>query len=190
MTMQLPRRLPGALFEPRFAAAAVAALSAAVLGTALLMQYVGGLAPCPLCITQRWPYVATIALGLLALVPLLTAGARRLLLGLAAAAFFVGSGIALYHAGVELGWFAGPAACANVAVTGNTIEELRRSLMAAPVVRCDEVAWSMFGISIAGYNAIAAAGLGIYAALAALLPFRAAGGNAQPGPDGREPRTT
>jgi disulfide bond formation protein DsbB len=35
-----------------------------------------------------------------------------------------------------------------------TIEELRRQLEATPVVRCDEPAWTLFGISMAGYNVL------------------------------------
>ncbi len=38
-------------------------------------------------------------------------------------------------------------------------QDLMAALEKAPVVRCDEVAWSLFGISMAGWNAILSAGL-------------------------------
>src|SRR5215208_2402769 len=42
----------------------VLAASAVVLGTALLSQYWGGLAPCELCLLQRWPWGVAITISL------------------------------------------------------------------------------------------------------------------------------
>ncbi len=139
--------------------ALIALASIAVLGTALASQYLGGLAPCELCIAQRWPYVFTIAAGLAAWAVPGGRAARRWLVGACAIAFAIGGAIAVYHAGVEYGWFAGPTACSGAATTADTIEELRRQLLAQPVVRCDEPAWTLFGVSMAGYNAVASAAL-------------------------------
>jgi len=72
----------------------------------------------------------------------------------------VGAGLGGYHAGVEWGFWAGPTACAGGAgVGGQSAEALLAQIMAAPVVRCDEVAWSLLGLSMAGWNALASAGL-------------------------------
>ena len=68
---------------------------------------------------------------------------------------------------IEYGLIAGPTACTGLA-GGDSLEELRRNLMNAPVVRCDEAPWSLFGISLAGYNFLASAVLAAYAGLAAL----------------------
>src|SRR6202790_4146914 len=84
--------------------------SGVVLGAALLSQYWGGLAPCELCLLQRWPWAAAIALSLVALL----AGSRPALPWVAlvlAAVFAVGGAFAFYHVGVEQKWFAGPSAC-------------------------------------------------------------------------------
>jgi len=161
--------LPGRLLAPRTAAGVAALASAGLLAAVLAMQYLGGLAPCSLCLLQRWPHAAVIPLGLLALVPVMPAGARRALLGLIALAFATTAGIGFYHAGVEYGWFAGPTACTGT-VGGATLEELRRNLMAAQVVRCDEVPWALFGISLAGYNALVSAALAAFAGWAAIRP--------------------
>ncbi len=155
------------LLDAANAPAAILAASIAVLGTALAAQYWGGLAPCELCLYQRWPYAVAIALSLAGLVALRGRSARRRLTGLCAAAFAVGAGIAFYHAGVEQGWFAGPATCSGVGIDARSIEELKRLLEAAPVVRCDEIPWSMFGISLAGYNFIVSAALAVASAIAA-----------------------
>lgn len=137
----------------RLAGLATALLSAAILGAALLSQYVGGLQPCVLCVYQRWPYVATILLGLagFALARRHPATAR-IMLGLAGLVFLGGGGIAGFHVGVEQGWWQGTSGCGAPTGGAMTLEDLRAQVLAAPVVRCDEVPWSLLGISMAGYN--------------------------------------
>jgi disulfide bond formation protein DsbB len=140
----------------------IAVASAAMLIAALAMQYVGGLPPCALCHWQRYAYIASGVIGLAAWF-----GARRLLIALAGVAFLVGAGIAVYHAGVEWKIFAGPSGCTGTVTGAQTLEELRRQLTQAPVIRCDEAPWTLFGISIAGYNALISAALAVYAFAAA-----------------------
>jgi disulfide bond formation protein DsbB len=128
--------------------------STAVLGSALLSQYWGGLAPCELCLLQRWPWVAAMVIALIAIFI-----ARRTTLPwvtlLLAAVFAVGSALALYHIGVERHWFAGPQACTGAATTATTVEELKAFLKTQQPIRCDEPAWSLWGISLAGWNLLA-----------------------------------
>ena len=80
--------------------------SLALLAGALAFQYLGGLAPCPLCIDQRWPHAIAIGLGLL-----LLAWPKRALAVLAGLTVLVGAGIAGYHVGIEQGWWPGPTTC-------------------------------------------------------------------------------
>lgn len=151
----------------RSAALMVFAASAAILLGAFVFQYVDGLQPCILCWWQRYPYMATIVLSLAAaaIAPTRPPLARTLL-GLSAVAFLVGAGIAAFHVGVEQHWWAGTAECgANFGPAGS-VDELRRRLLAQSVVRCDEVVWSLFGISMAGYNfllSLALAGFAVHA---------------------------
>jgi disulfide bond formation protein DsbB len=127
------------------------------------MEYGFGVAPCSLCVLQRWPHGIVILLGIVAFVPAVSDGGRRALLLLCAAAFATTAGIGIYHVGVEQGIFAGPSACSG-GITGDSVEELRRKLMAAPVIRCNEVAWSLFGVSLAGYNVLASGALAVFSA--------------------------
>jgi len=153
----------------RLPAAAVALGSAAVLGTALAFQHLGGLAPCVLCYWQRYPYWAAIPLA--AAAAIVVPRDRRIgaaLLGLAAAALATTAAIAAFHVGVEQKWWEGMSACGGTQGPSASLEELRARLLAAPVVRCDEPAWTLFGVSMAGYNFLAAT------ALAALAGFGAA----------------
>ncbi len=136
----------------------------AVLLTALAFEHIGGLAPCPLCLMQRWAYYAAIPLLFLALV-LNSTGQR----GLAAAIFFVvamaflaNAGLAVYHAGVEWKYWPGPDTCAGNALAplssgGGT--GVLSGLGDVRVIRCDEPAWQLFGLSMAGWNAIVCLGL-------------------------------
>lgn len=75
------------------------------------------------------------------------------ILSACALALVAGAGIAAYHVGVEQKWWLGTDACAALSGLGaKTVEELREVLLRTPVARCDEVSWSMFGVSMAGYN--------------------------------------
>lgn len=135
---------------------------ALVLGAALFSQFVGGLTPCEMCVWQRWPHAAAIALAALALLLGRGRGAATFF-GLAAVALAVGSGLGVFHAGVELGWWEGPTACSGGPATGLSAAEFVERLKAAPLVRCDVVAWSFLGVSMAGWNAILSAGLALVA---------------------------
>lgn len=132
-----------------------------MLGAAFAFQHLGGLDPCVLCVYQRWPWVAVIAAGVLALLAARHAGPARVMLGLAAIAMLTGAGIAGFHVGVEQQWWAGTSECGGVTGQAKTVEELKAQLLATPVTRCDEITWSLFGISMAGWNLIVSAAGGV-----------------------------
>ena len=161
------------LLSPRLSTLALLAVSAAVLGSALISQYIGGLEPCVLCIYQRVPYAATISLAIIGIVISRSPRKVSAVHGLATIAFLIGAGIAAYHVGVEQQWWAGTAECTGAAAgSAQSVDELRAQIMSAPAVRCDEVAWSLFGISMAGYNFLVSLVLAAFAALAARANFQ------------------
>jgi disulfide bond formation protein DsbB len=129
--------------------------SLAMLAGAFAFQYIGGLAPCHLCLLQRWPHAAAVAIGLLAL-----AVPGRLLPLAGAAAALTTAGIGLYHTGVERLWWAGPTSCSAGSIAGLDVKDLLDpTIVVAPVVRCDEVAWQMLGLSMASWNVVVSLGL-------------------------------
>jgi len=141
--------------RPIYWAYLAAAGSAGLLLGALFFQYVLGMAPCQLCIWQRWPHLAAAGAG--ALLWLIPTPALVLLGALAAA---TSGGIGLYHAGVEQGWFEGPSACSGGAgIMDQSVDDLLNFEQAAPVVRCDEIPWEFLGVSMAGWNAVLSLGL-------------------------------
>lgn len=163
------------MLDSRTIAALILAASLGALASAMIAEYVLELAPCPLCIYQRWPYVAT---ALLAALAMATRGRwPALLIGLGCLVFAGESVLAFYHAGVEQGWFEGLAACAGAGETPATLEALRAQLLEGPPPpRCDQPAWTLFGISMAGYNVIYAAVLAGFSAAAAVIMAKRARG--------------
>ena len=146
------------IVTPRAFAGFVLIASAIVLGSALLSQYWGGLAPCELCLLQRWPWAAAIVISLVALV----AGSRPALPWVAlvlAIVFALSVGFAFYHVGVEQHWFAGPSACTASGGGALTLEEMKRQIIGTAPVLCDRVQWSLFGVSLAGWNLLASLGM-------------------------------
>jgi len=137
----------------------VLVVSVAVLGSVLVSQYWGGLAPCELCVLQRWPWVASIVISAIGI----RVSSRLALSWVAltlAAVFAVGSVLAFYHVGVERHWFAGPSACTGAATAADTVEALKARILGQMPVRCDEPAWSLWGISLAGWNLLASLVMG------------------------------
>ena len=154
--------MPASVRSPASSLARLLALLVPVglLGGALGSQYLGGLNPCEMCYWQRWPHAAAIVLaGAAFLLPAASARAR-MLTGVAALAIAISGAIGVFHAGVELGWWQGLTRC----TAGGAIS--LDDLMQVPLIRCDQVQWSLLGISMAGWNAILSLGA---AALIGLL---------------------
>ncbi|KIC37473.1 disulfide bond formation protein B [Leisingera sp. ANG-M7] len=130
--------------------------SAALLLGALGFQYIGEMAPCKLCYWQRYPHAAAAGIGVLALI---IPGAVLPYLGALAA--LATAGVGAYHTGVERGWWEGPTTCTSGPIDGLSPDQLMEQIMAAPLVRCDEVPWEMLSLSMASWNAIASFGLAL-----------------------------
>jgi disulfide bond formation protein DsbB len=119
------------------------ATPAALLAGAYIGQYAFGLYPCELCWWQRYAHFAALALALVSVV----AAPKRLWIALAGLAILVAGLLGAYHAGVEYKWWEGVTTCSSTAA-GNSLEDI----LNAPLIRCDEPQWTLFGISLAGFN--------------------------------------
>ena len=130
---------------------------AGLLGGAFLFQ-LAGYAPCAMCLWQRWPHGAAILLGVLALSGI----APRALAGLGALAALATSGIGLFHAGVEQGWWEGPSSCTGGGdgLGGLSGADLLATDVGETIVMCDEIVWQL-GLTMAGWNALLSLGLGV-----------------------------
>jgi disulfide bond formation protein DsbB len=135
-----------------------------LLGGALASQYIGGLHPCEMCYWQRWPHGAAIVLAALSFTAPASSARSRAIALAAAAAIAISGVIGVFHAGVELGWWEGFTSCT---ATGAVSLD---SILAAPLVRCDQVQWAFLGLSMAAWNAVISLGS---AAIILLLSRRA-----------------
>ncbi len=144
----------------------IAALtSGALMLGALYFQYVAGLPPCDLCHWQRYPHIAAIVLGLAAVASLAAPRLAYVFALTAILALFITAGIGVFHVGVEQHWWEGPQACSGRIPSGLSPAELKKFLFSTKMVRCDQVAWSMWGISMAGWNAILSGGVALFLSL-------------------------
>jgi disulfide bond formation protein DsbB len=164
--MQSPAYRTGAL---------VLLFAAAVILAALAFEHLGGYAPCPLCLQQRYAYYAGVPSLFLALV-LLASGRTRLAAAIfvsVAAAFLANAGLGAYHAGVEWKLWPGPDTCAaTTRPLGGGGGGLLKELATTRVIRCDEAPWQVLGVSLAGLNALASLILATGSLSAALKALR------------------
>ncbi|MPZ56597.1 MAG: disulfide bond formation protein B [Rhizobiales bacterium] len=154
-------------------AVVVAAVAMATILGAYFFEFVLGYAPCPLCLDQRIPYYVAIPFAVAVALGAQLGAPRLLLAGglaVAAVAMLIGAGLGVYHSGVEWKWWAGPSDCSGPINSFGTAGGLLETIETTPVVRCDEAAWRLLGLSLAGYNVListALAGIALWGAAAA-----------------------
>jgi disulfide bond formation protein DsbB len=144
-------------------------MAAAGIVTALGFELIGGFAPCPLCLQQRYAYYAGIPLLFTALV-LLSAGKNRdagLLFLLVSFGFLANAGLGVYHAGAEWQFWPGPDTCAGSNTPLSKAGGVLNSIGKAQVVRCDQAMGRFFGLSFAGWNVVLSLALCVSAMKAA-----------------------
>jgi len=131
-------------------------LAAAVILAALAFQYIGGYEPCALCYQQRYAYYAGVPLMFAALVFLSADQARAaaIIFLVVALAFLANSGLGVYQAGAEYGFWPGPEACSGGQELSTSAVDLLGDLEKAKVVRCDTPEWWFLGLTFAGWNAL------------------------------------
>ncbi len=130
-------------------------LAVGVILGALAFEYIGGYAPCPLCLMQRYAYYAGIPLLFLAMA--LTSEMPRvaaLIFLVVALGFLANAGLGAYHSGVEWKFWPGPDTCGTVQALPTDAANLLKEAEQAVVVRCDEAQWRFAGLSFAGWNVV------------------------------------
>jgi len=152
--------MQNSLLEPRPASLLLALASGALLAAALWLQYGAELAPCRLCVWQRYPHAGVVVLGIVGWF-----WQPRLMLGLAGLLLLGNVGLAAWHFGIEQGWWALPGGCVAGA-EATSVEELK-AMLAEAQPACDQVGFTLLGLSLAAWNALLCLGLAAYAGIAA-----------------------
>ena len=136
----------------------LAVAMAAVVGTALGFEYIGGYIPCALCLDQRTPYYigvpVMVAAAIAAASPAPTIVTRALFLA-GGGLMLYGAGLGFFHAGAEWNWWPGPADCGGAAGVTTDAGSLLSDLNAITPPACNEAALRVLGLSFAGWNVIA-----------------------------------
>lgn len=142
---------------PLSAAAIIAVIGVLTMAAVYYVQYVMLLAPCPLCLEQRMAFYVSIPLAaLLWLGASFGASKKVLVLGFLVIAGFMlwNTGLSTYHAGVEWKWWPGPNDCSGPIDKIGSVTNMLNQLQRISLVRCDEAAIRIFGISMSGYDAL------------------------------------
>lgn len=167
-----------------------------MLAGAHLFERVGGLIPCILCLDQReahWTALGVTAAGLIVARLFHSKLGAAAAVGAAALVYAVSAGLAFYHTGVEYSFWPGPAICSG---GGNVVDlnSLTAALdQTADAPSCEDVQWRFLGISMAGYNLLASAGLFALTLFAAISETRLARESRRPASaraSGRAPNST
>jgi disulfide bond formation protein DsbB len=139
------------VLSPRLSLGLVTLIAIGTIAGAWFFQLVLHLAPCQLCLEQRWPWYAAILIGGLGLgVPSL----QRLALLLLGAAMLASIGLAVFHAGVEWQFWQGPAGCSGAIALPKSAGGLLDAVSETRVPSCTEAAWRLLGLSLAGWNVL------------------------------------
>ncbi|MTI43436.1 disulfide bond formation protein B [Roseibium hamelinense] len=134
-------------------------------------QIIGGFVPCELCLEQRVPYYVGLPLTLAGLFLSLEnkLGAAALLFCAVTVIFAYGSGLGLYQAGAEWGFWLGPNGCGGSSGGPDSAADMLSALQSTRLVSCTEASWRFLGLSFAGWNAVVSGGLAVLGLVAALL---------------------
>ena len=149
-----------AAITPFRAALTILVIAFATIAGAWIFEWAGYL-PCDLCLKQRWAYYVGVPIGLACLIATRTGppAFSNAMFGLLMVTFAASAIFGAYHAGVEWGLWQGPVGCTGAPQSAATMNDFMKLLQTSKVVRCDEVAIRIFGLSLAGWNAIISAGL-------------------------------
>jgi disulfide bond formation protein DsbB len=154
--------------DPPFTAAAIVVIVGVLtIGAVYYVQYVMLLAPCPLCLEQRYAFYVCVPLAALLWLGASHGASRKvLMLGFIVTAAFMlwNAGLATYHAGVEWKWWQGPTDCSGPIDKLGSVTNMMNQLQRISLVRCDEAALRILGISLSGYDALVSLFLALVAA--------------------------
>lgn len=137
----------------RFILSLLVLICVALLVIAYIMEHNFGVVACKMCHYERYVFLGA---GVLSFISLFFPGRFRYFSVLILSLVFLGGALlAGYHVAIQHHWVSLPAFCAtNDFSNFDSVESLREQLLQTPFVRCDQVTWSLFGLSLAAYNTL------------------------------------
>ena len=127
-------------------------LSIAAIGSALIAEYYFFLEPCKMCLKQRESYYAIIVLFLLFII---LRWQKNIWFFIVVQILVIyGLFYSLWHVGIENKFLRGPSGCSGGLELTKNASSLKDQIMSKAVVNCEDIIWSMFGLSAATINSL------------------------------------
>ena len=130
----------------------VAFFSVVALASAFAAEFYFGLTPCEMCLKQREPYYIIIA-GFTLITILKWQNRIWFYLGIQLTSIY-GLFYSIWHVGIENKFLAGPAGCSGGLNIANNTSSLKEQILTKPVINCEDITWSIFGLSAATINTL------------------------------------
>ena len=130
----------------------VTLFSVVALASALIAEYYFDLQPCAMCLKQREPYYIIIA-GFILVMILKWQDKIWFYVGVQIVSIY-GLFYSLWHVGIENKILAGPSSCSGGLNISTNTSSLKEQIISKAVINCEEVAWSIFGLSAATMNSL------------------------------------
>ena len=122
------------------------------LTSAFIAEFYFDLAPCEMCLKQREPYYV-IVLGFILIAILRWQKRIWFYLGVQLISIY-GLFYSVWHVGIEYKLLTGPAGCSGGLNSTKNISSLKEQILSKPVINCEDIAWSIFGLSAATINSV------------------------------------
>ena len=127
-------------------------ISSLMLLSAFYLEYFHNAFPCDLCITQRWFHALIISYSLIVIFISKSSFFTNKLILIGLSITWIASSVAgLYHFGIEMNFWKGPDECSSAI---HFSKDTLKYLLNKSTIKCDEVMFKVFGLSLAGWNAI------------------------------------
>ena len=136
----------------RFWAVVVFILSIIAISSAIIAEYVFNLLPCKMCLYQRYPYYFIISIFILFYFFRKISSVWFYILTELAIIF--GLFYSIWHVGIEQKLLPGPYSCSESLNEVGTIEKLKEQIVNQAIINCNDISWSMLGLSAATINTI------------------------------------
>ena len=130
----------------------VALFSVVALASVFIAEFYFNLAPCKMCLKQREPYYIIIA-GFTLITILKWQDRIWFYLGVQLISIY-GLFYSIWHVGIENKLLSGPVGCSDGLNITNNASDLKEQILSKPVINCEDVAWSIFGLSAATINSM------------------------------------
>lgn len=178
----MSERAASRLWTPRTVYAAVFAVCTALIAFALYLQHAQALEPCPMCILQRYAFIAVAAVALVAAIHNPRGAALVVYSGLTVLFALTGAGIAARHSWLQHFPVKSFSCGADLGYLLNTFPLAK----ALPVIfsgtgECSKVDWRLLGLSIPEWALVwfmVAAAVAVLAVVKLRARSRSAGGRA------------